>query len=128
MPLRAGLAPTPIAVLNANRLLMTVCETPMLDSPPPFEQVLPCVASPPNVVLTTYTGSGSAAPAGWYWLSVRTDAPPTSGPLASQRLPKNRLLTILKRPPRTKIAPPPSGSRPVASPLTNVRFCTVSCG
>jgi len=42
---------------------------------------------------------------------------------------KKREAITLKRPPRTKMAPPPSGSlRPFELPSTNVRFCTVSCG
>jgi hypothetical protein len=42
----------------------------------------------------------------------------------------NREFTILKRPPRTKIAPPPPPSTvsPVALPSANVRFCTVRRG
>ena len=54
-----------------------------------------------NVLRTTYTGRL------WNWLSTRSAAPPRSGPVLSQRLPVNRLLTTLTRPPRTKIAPPP---------------------
>jgi hypothetical protein len=32
---------------------MTVCETPMLLRPPPFEQTLPRPSLPPKVLLTT---------------------------------------------------------------------------
>ena len=35
-------------------------------------------------------------------------APPTSGPVGAHRFDRTRALTIRKRPPRTKIAPPPS--------------------
>src|SRR5690606_25441899 len=112
----------PIARLCENHELSTVKDTPMLDSPPPFEHSLPIPGPPPNVLRVTETGSHS------YWLSTRTAAPPTSGPTASQRFRTKTLFTILKRPPRTKIAPPPSGSSPLASPSAKVRFCTVSCG
>jgi hypothetical protein len=91
----------------------------MLDSAPPFEHT-----PPSNVLLTTYTGRPRD------WLSTRNAAPPRSGPVGSQRLRRNRELTTLNRPPRTKMAPPPPPSvvSPVESPSTNVRFCTVSCG
>ena len=65
-----------------------------------------------------------------YWSSARTAAPPTSGPVRSQRLLKNRELTILSRPPRAKIAPPPPPSTvsPLALPSARVMFCTTSRG
>ena len=96
----------------------------MLDSAPPLEHTPPCPDAPPNVLLTTYTGRL------WYWLSTRIAAPPRSGPVGSQRLRRNRELTTLNRPPRTKMAPPPppSSSWPVELPSAKVRFCTVSCG
>src|SRR5947207_2689161 len=77
---------------------------PMLLSPPPFEQTLPSPGAPPNVLPTTYAGRPCD------WLSTRMAAPPTSGPVSSQLLPKKRALTALKRPPRAKIAPPPPPS------------------
>ena len=58
------------------------------------------------------------------WVILTSDPRP-SGPVGAQWLSKNRLLTILKRPPRTQIAPPPPvSSMPslVALPSTNVRF------
>ena len=72
---------------------------------------------------TTYTGRP------WYCDNARTAPPPRSGPLASQRLRMNVEPTILSRPPRAKIAPPPPSSvAPVASPSAKVRFCTTSRG
>src|SRR6266545_1007206 len=113
VPPRAGLAPLP------NTLLSTTHETPMLLSPAPLEHTPPL-----NVLLTTYTGRPRD------WLSARMAAPPRSGPVGSQRLRKNRELTTLSRPPRTKMAPPPPPSvrSPVELPSAKVRFCTVSCG
>ena len=77
-----------------------------------------------NVLWTTYTGWP------WYCDSARTAPPPRSGPVGSQWLPANVDPTILSRPPRTKIAPPPPPSivDPVESPRANVRFCTTSRG
>ena len=52
-----------------------------------------------------------------------------SGPVDAQRLPKKPALTTLNRPPRTKMAPPPSiVSWPVERPLTKAMFWTVSVG
>jgi hypothetical protein len=80
--------------------------------------------APPKVLFTTYAGLPSN------WLSTRTAAPPTSGPRSSHTLLKNRELMILKRPPRTKIAPPPPPPlvSPLALPSMKVRFCKLSCG
>src|SRR5262245_52461713 len=95
----------------------------MLLIPPPFEHVLPNPSAPPKVLFTTYTGKP------WYWLNTRTAAPPTSGPVSAQTFLKNREFTILNRPPRAQIAPPPSYSVSFFElPSTNVRFCTVTRG
>src|SRR6476469_6719077 len=104
VPARAGLAPLPIARLWLMTLLSTTHETPMLLSAPPFEHVFPSLAEPPNVLLVTYTGSP------WDWLSTRSAAPPTSGPVDSHTLRMNRELTTFTRPPRTNTAPPPPPS------------------
>src|SRR3990170_6656545 len=111
-----GLAPQPMAWLLRKTLLIIVHETPMLLIPPPLEQM-----PPSKVVLTTYTGRF------WYWLNTRSPAPPTSGPVGSQRFPMNWLLNTLNLPPRTKMAPPPPppsspSAAPVELPPTNVRF------
>ena len=57
-------------------------------------------------------------------------APPaTSGPVVAQRLLKNFELTTLRRPPRTKMAPPPFiVSWPHERPFLKVRFWTVRVG
>src|SRR3569833_402318 len=124
VPPRAGLAPEPTAELYDRTLLSTVQETPMLLSAPPLEHEPPCPDTPPNVLLTTYTGRFRD------WLSTRMAAPPRSGPVRSQRLRTNREFTTLNRAPRTKRAPPPppSAFSPVEFPSANVRFCTVSRG
>src|SRR5215208_7294691 len=85
----------------------------------------PLLHLPPVKVLpTTRTGWSSCCD------SARTAPPPRSGPVGSQRLPVNLEPTIFSRPPRAKIAPPPPPSyvAPVASPSTNVRFCTTRRG
>ena len=94
-------------------------ETPMLLSAAPLLQT-PRV----NVLATTYTGRPRCCD------SARTAPPPRSGPVGSQRLPVNVEETILSRPPRAKIAPPPPPSTvsPVASPSANRMFCTTSRG
>src|SRR5581483_9680566 len=107
--------------------LSTLHETPMLLSAPPLEHTPPCPGAPPKVLSTTYTGMPC------HCSRARTAAPPRSGPAESQRLPVKRECTILSRPPRSKMAPPPpplvtSAVRPVALPSVKVRFCTVSCG
>ena len=61
-------------------------------------------ALPPKVVRDTITGNPS------YWLSTRSAAPPTSGPVGSHRFAVNTLSTTLTRPPRTNTAPPPPPS------------------
>src|SRR3990172_7526573 len=109
---------------------MIVHDTPMLLTPPPLEPAPPYPSPPPNVLLTTYTGSPA------YWLNPRPAAPPTSGPASSHTLRKKRVFTTLKRPPRTQIAPPPSQTSlprshavwPLELPSTNVMFWTVKCG
>jgi hypothetical protein len=77
-----------------------------------------------NVLRTTVTGWSSCCD------SARTAPPPRSGPVGSQRFPTNFERTILSRPPRAKIAPPPPPSYvdPVASPSAKVRFCTTRRG
>src|SRR5262245_42846299 len=85
----------------------------------------PLLQRPPvNVLSTTYTGRP------WCWDSARTAAPPRSGPVGSQRLSVNVASTILRRPPRTKIAPPPPPSyvSPVESPLVKPRCWTTRRG
>src|SRR5258706_4328620 len=94
----AGFAPLPIAVLNVNRLLVTVWDTPIDDSPPPLLHALPSAGSPPNVVRVTKTGSGSGSPIGWKRLSLRSVAAPTSRPTASHALCEKPPSTLLKRP------------------------------
>jgi hypothetical protein len=49
----------------------------------PFEQTLPRLGLPPNVLVATMTGSP------WYWLSTRSAPPPRSGPVESHRLAVN---------------------------------------
>src|SRR3954452_13384167 len=85
----------------------------------------PLLHTPPvNVLPATVTGWP------WYSESARTAPPPRSGPVGSQRLRANVERTILSRPPRAKIAPPPPPSyvAPVAFPSAKVRFCTTSRG
>src|SRR3954469_25089628 len=130
VPPRAGFAPRPTAELPVSTLLRTRQDTAMLLSAAPFEH-----PPPSNVLPTTYTGSP------FDWLSTRSAAPPRSGPVRSQRLPTKRELITAKRPPWTKIAPPPpppwtkiapppppSAVWPVLSPFLKTRFCTVSRG
>src|SRR4029079_6908198 len=119
VPERSGLAPRPRARLPLTTLWKTAPATPMLLSAAPLLQT-PRV----NVLATTYTGRP------WCCDSARTAPPPRSGPVGSQRLPVNVEETILSRPPRAKIAPPPPPSEvsPVASPSANRMFCTTSRG
>src|SRR5262245_26556756 len=114
VPDRAGLAPLPIALLWFIRLLSTTQDTPMLLIALPFEHV-PFT----NVLRVTYTGSPCD------WLNARTAPPPMSGPVDSHVLPLKYEFTILRRPPRSKIAPPPPPSNvwPVELPLMNRMFC-----
>ena len=88
-------------------------DTPMLESAPPFE-----LQFPSNTLFVTNTGWL------WNWLSTRTAPPPMSGPDCSHVLRLKVEFTILKRPPRTKIAPPPPPSVvwPVELPSTKFRF------
>ena len=119
MPPCAGLAPRPIARLRAKTLSKTDHETPMLLSAAPLLQT-PCL----KVLRTTNTGRPRC------WDSARTAPPPRSGPVGSQRLRRKVEPTILSRPPRAKMAPPPPPSyvSPVASPSAKVMFCTTSRG
>jgi hypothetical protein len=82
-----------MARLSRNVLLAIVHDTPMLLSAPPFEHRSPVKALP-----TTRTGRLR------YWLSARTEAPPTSGPVGSQRFPVNCELMMVRRPPLAKMA------------------------
>src|SRR5689334_3426689 len=122
VPLRAGLAPLPMAWLRVNRLFRMVQDTPMLLSAPPLEH------TPPSKVLPTmYTGRS------FDWSKTRTAAPPRSGPVDSHLLLTNLEFTTLNRPPRTKIAPPPpppsySVRAPFEFPSAKIRFCRVSWG
>ena len=108
-----------MARLPVNVLPLIVHDTPMLLSAPPLAQ-----RPPVKVLRTTLTGRLR------YWLSARTAAPPTSGPVRSQRLPTKRASTMVSRPPRTKIAPPPPPSTvwPVELPEANVMLRTTRRG
>src|SRR5580693_3971105 len=86
-PVLAGLAPQPIAWLPVSRLLITVHDTPILLSAPPFEHTPPV-----NVLCTMYTGTAGSCS------NARMAAPPRSGPDGKQRLPVNREFTTLSSP------------------------------
>ena len=91
-------------------------ETPMLLSAEPLLH-----RPPVKVERRTTTGRSRC------WSSTRTAAPPTSGPVRSQRLSAKVESTIVSRPPRTKTAPPPPPSvvSPVLLPRTRrIRFST----
>ena len=91
----------------------------MLLRAPPLEH-----RPPVKVLPTTRTGMPLN------WLSARTAAPPTSGPVRSQRFPAKRARMMVSRPPRAKIAPPPPPSTvwPVASPPWKAMSFTTSRG
>ena len=100
-PLRRVGAVADRAIVGENRLLMIVHETPMLLMPPPFEQGCAGRRAAERAVHDVHRSS--------LVLGEDVDCGAADvGPGRRTALPKKRELTTLKRPPRTKMAPPPS--------------------